>query len=260
MSANSNLTQQKGSPISPPTPPTPTAANVFATMYPASPSYSLFDSSENNTSVNYAPWDWLPGSISSTPLYRKHSINADGDDFLHSPLPNSSSLYDSAFTNTESRNYWRRSSEPNSAAHATQLCSSCLNKHTQLFTTSCAQHQFCRACSTAPLLNLLMQGICPRCTQVILFLFHFVENMSLISPPPLNFHCSTQTANGKYNMPLATKSNSTNASTDYSIHQYLKNAQFSSTSQIMSHTFSSSMSHYPCVKLSNVTIPLCNVY
>lgn len=140
-----SLLQQKGSPIRPPTPLTPTS---FSSAKFNTSSYSLFD--DNLASSNTLPWDWFSG----TPLFRKHSIQADGNDFSNASSPTSSS-------NTS---FWRRASEPNTSF--TSVCTSCLNKHTQLFTPTCGQHQFCNSCLTSQSLNLLMQGVCPTCPQV----------------------------------------------------------------------------------------------
>ncbi|KAG2198136.1 hypothetical protein INT47_001534 [Mucor saturninus] len=188
-----NLLQPKGSPIRPPTPLTPTNTKLS--------SYSLFD--DNVTSNN--SWDWL-----SSPLFRKHSVQADGHDF-------SNMLTTATNNDGNSRtNFWRRASEPNTPSF-TSVCTSCLNKHTQLFTPSCGQHQFCNSCLTSQSLQLLMQGVCPTCSQTV------ASNYNITS------------------MHLATKPTSSIAANDY-MFQYTY-----PTSDFRPHS-----THYACVKLSNI--------
>lgn len=152
MSLNSSQ-QQKGSPIRPPTPITPSSNSTFP-QTKFNSSYSLFDSNDSPASNN-SSWDWLTTNNTNTPLLRKHSINADGNDFSNTSSPTSSVT-----------DFWRRASEPNISSYSSPVCSSCLNNHTQLLPPSCGKHRFCSSCLTSQSLNLIMQGICPNCPQV----------------------------------------------------------------------------------------------
>lgn len=175
-----DLLQQKGSPIRPPTPLTPTSNNTFSSTKFNTSSYSLFDWNDN-LALNSSPWDWFSGSNTNTSLFRKHSINADDNDF-----PNISSP-------TSTTNFWRRASEPNTTGNIPAVCTSCLNKHTQLFTPSCGQHQFCNSCLTSQSLNLLMQGVCPTCSQVKKHFMYITESAQILINSPLFLHISFYT-------------------------------------------------------------------